>query len=186
MVTMHKGNCSEQLFYFRNNALEGDLFMHNTQINPDIMVFTFGAHVHAVPDKRESHFRETWDDLKSKITMRRITHPNENITYVWKTLSPAHQDCWNHSTPIKTFHHYNAADYWSWFIQPLFDRIAVNYATELNMPIIDMTPLYLRPEAHSLFVKNSTIQDCTHYIGPAGPVNLFSQLILTMLFNSEL
>ena len=70
----------------------------------------------------------------------------------------------------------NSGDIYSWNMQPAFDNFARKRARVMSMPMIEMTPLYLRPDMHS---------DCLHACLP-GPLDLFAILLQNMLHTKEL
>ena len=82
-----------------------------------------------------------------------------------------------------------------WELHPSFDQMAMQFAADLGMGVIDMSPLYLRPDAHIGGTTGNGYHmllageqrgaapekmDCLHYCLP-GPVDLFNVLLLQAL-----
>ena len=58
-----------------------------------------------------------------------------------------------------------------------------------NISVIDMSQLYLRPDAHTgkkfLLLNKKAAHDCLHYCIP-GPVDLFGNIILMQFYTNQL
>ena len=80
------------------------------------------------------------------------------------------------------------ADPFHWNLFPEFDSISKHHCALLRIPVLDMAPLYLRPDAHpsmnKVLMHKLTDYDCLHYCLP-GPLDIFAQILLTMLLNQE-
>lgn len=100
------------------------------------------------------------------------------IKLVYKSMNPGHPNCHNATGPIDFFDpvRNDTGDNYSWNMHPAFDNYSRQRALQLNMTLIEMAPLYLRPDGYS---------DCLHMCLP-GPLDLFSILLLTMLRTGEL
>ena len=70
-------------------------------------------------------------------------------------------------------------DRYHWNLEVDFDELSRNVSLEYGFEVLDMSPLYLRPDSH----PGGT--DCLHFCIP-GPLNLFSILLLQMLYNKEI
>ena len=104
-----------------------------------------------------------------------------NTTFVWKTQNPGSSNCDNFKAPTKTngYPIPDENDPYTWNNFPLFDKYIRNNAQRYGFKLLDMSPLYYRPDAH---VGGF---DCLHFCMP-GPVDLFSILLLQMLYNGEI
>jgi len=70
---------------------------------------------------------------------------------------------------------------YNWDYFPDYDKFSLAYSEILDIAFIDMSPLYFRPDSH----PPKHIDDCLHYCIP-GPLDIFPQLLLNMLYNKEL
>eukprot|EP01035_Chromulina_nebulosa_P041428 gene41428-56046_t len=72
----------------------------------------------------------------------------KNLSFVWKTQSPGHVSCDTVSEP-QTYELAPAhLDRWQWNLHQYFDDFSKNWSTIMNYKVIDMSPLYLRADAH--------------------------------------
>ena len=112
-----------------------------------------------------------------------------NIRVAWKTINPGHVDCTAFSAPVDHARVIAPGNQFHWDLHKQFDKIAYSYANKTGMPVIDMSPLDKRPDAHpanaTLLLHKAVDHDCLHYCTP-GPVDVFSTLLLNMLFQGEL
>ena len=178
------------------------------ETNEDIAIVTAGAHLHDMGDM-------TWvfSQLGADFASRRKEGKKMPASIVWKTQSPGHVGCQDYP-PIPLLWRKRVGtegegegsqvttdaasalasaaadskgfvDKYHWAIFPKFDAFARTYAHSnefgLNMTVLDVSPLYLRPDGHI----EGTLKDCLHYCQP-GPLNLFPQLLMQMLFNKEI
>lgn len=72
-------------------------------------------------------------------------------------------------------------DKYGWNHFHLFDKFTNTQNIKHDYKIIDLTPLYLRPDAHVKGKKD----DCLHFCMP-GPLDLFSIILQQMLYNKEI
>jgi hypothetical protein len=198
LIKDHGGQCFNQIYYGSSHLLifqnQADFTWHNwilkhkEKILPDIVVLTVGAHAHDLGD-----MGMIWGQLEKDFLMFREKFFWHNMTYIWKTQQPGHTGCLNYSKPITTvnnayrqgkqFHE----DVYDWYLHPSFDALSINQSLVNGVKILDMSPLYERPDAHpaSAAAPNSTIKnDCLHYCIP-GPIDLFATLFLQMLATGE-
>jgi hypothetical protein len=177
MLTTGAGKCVEQIVFGRSNDLwkwprySNNLYDWVEMIKPDIVIFSAGAHIHA-----HHSYLEVWRHVSEAIhRMRSWT----NATLVWRTQHGGHVDCNLQQKPSTHFTLNDASrDRFHWNLYPLFDQYAVQFATQLNISILDMSPVYLRADAHPP-------GDCLHFCTP-GPLDLFSQLLLNMMYTREI
>jgi hypothetical protein len=176
MITSSGANCSTQIGMGRSNALyyslkgKRNMFEFAKITQPDILIMNAGAHMHDMGD-----IYSIMENLKIGMPAARSDSPKTQ--FVWKTMNPGHVNCSLTTEPLKQFViDKNEKDEYEWHIHQEFDRVSKEYARNMSMKIIDMSPLYLRIDAHG---------DCLHYCLP-GPINIFSNILLNMLHNKEL
>ena len=190
MIRHNNGGCAHQIRLCRTDFLvsvthpgkELNAMEYIELYKPSIAIFNYGAHGHIMSD-----IESTW---KSFVPMlKRIKKLFPNIQLVWKSQNTGHLFCANHSDNVHhpniiydPIHGSHGADYYKWYNFPGFDEVSRNYTLKLNisMKFIDMSPLNFRIDAHA-----RPAMDCLHYCLP-GPINLFSILLLQMLYNQEL
>lgn len=167
-------SCADQLYFGHYNTFEPNFQLAKLHINttkPDIVVANMGAHF---------HFIEAYEtDLKVLYRIKNEVKTNKNTQWVWLTNSPGHVHCPQFSGGSlnnQYTHRPDGKDKFHWRLFPNMDSIGKIEAVKHGMKVVDMSPLYYRQDAHS---------DCLHYCLP-GPLDLFSVLILNMLYNNEL
>lgn len=171
-------SCADQLSMGRFNKFgpeKGQVpaINHIREVSPDIVILNTGAHFMTTP--------EFFEDLVHLEALQKEVHDtfHKKVTFVWKTMNPGHINCSSTSNgPLVDHwsHRHDRSDLYNWFIFPKQDSYAKREIARMGMKLIDMSPLYYRQDAHS---------DCLHYCLP-GPVDLFSVLLLNMLYNEEL
>lgn len=72
----------------------------------------------------------------------------------------------------------------NWANFSVYDAVASSVAREAGMPVLDLSPLYLRPDAHTRKPVGHVL-DCLHLCLP-GPLDLFAILMFQALANGEL
>jgi hypothetical protein len=186
MIKSGGGTCGERIsFGNADYAIWGrgwGLEKYIDFAQPDILILNAGAHckdpgdVYSVLEKLRPIMQEV---------RRKYAASNRNLTLAWKTNHAGHYACPDYTAPLD---HWlvgtdPALDRYHWNMFPQFDQIAKDYSLPeyLNYKIIDMSPLYMRPDAHA---RHSPV-DCLHYCMP-GPIDLFSILLQQMLYNNEL
>jgi hypothetical protein len=65
-----------------------------------------------------------------------------------------------------------------------FDEISRNYSRDTGISLLDVSPLYQRPEAHAGLTPEG-FTDCLHYAMP-GALDITASILLTMLYNNEI
>jgi len=182
MITTGRAACAPQITYGWSTHLVYSRFKNNLKdfierSDADIVILTAGAHLKEIGD--------VWGifmALEEDIRVLRLNKKNTQL--IWKTQNPGHLNChmlhkplsWNEHSPYE-----NDTDKYNWKEFKKYDDIAREYTKLLNISIIDMSPLYLRPDGHVYGIK----EDCLHYCQP-GPLNLFSQLLLQKLYTLEI
>lgn len=199
-------SCGPQLYYGRSNTYVYDIknidrkWFHYYEENPtDILVLAAGAWFEDSGDMY-------WALDSVNQTMRRWKATGMKTPRVlWKTQNPGHVMCNAFYHPIsrteeKMLNLSTDSRGWkySWDLFPTFDSMAMNFALQEGWDIIDMSPLYLRPDAHigklGEYKKIGVAPnegtggaahklDCLHYCLP-GPIDLFSVLLLQNLVES--
>jgi hypothetical protein len=147
-------------------------------------VFGHGAHAYSegdmlafFQDLRRSLETSYYRDLKKEM----------NITFVWRTQLPGHPGCDNFTEPYSyrrdNFPIYNdsTVDRYKYStVLVNLDKFATRIARdEFHMAILDLEPLYGRPDAHP------GVDDCLHYCMP-GPIDLVATLLLQKLYLKEI
>jgi hypothetical protein len=200
MIHHNNGTCAHQVKYGLSHYLiiggganiQWTYYLLNHKPLPDIVIMTVGAHLEDMGDLY-SIWEVGGDGLKSNIKWLR-SHPfgPHNFTFVWKTQNPGHVNCTQHTDPLKTpqvIQKNDPNDAFHWNIHREFDEVNKKYAKELGMPVIDMSPLYYRADAHPstnhLLIHKAASFDCLHYCLP-GPLNLFSILLYNKLLTGEI
>lgn len=185
---LHSGNstCGQQIMYGRCNMLVfglkgGRNLFEWVQIAglPDIVIVNVAAHLHDVGDMQ---------DIVRRLgaifpSMRALyTEARRPLSIAWRSSHPGHIGCTHDMEPLQTPASPPDAsiDKHGWRLHhPTFDDMAANASKGLNMTILDMSPLALRPDAHP------GGGDCLHFCLP-GPVDLFPQILLQSLYAREL
>jgi GDSL/SGNH-like Acyl-Esterase family found in Pmr5 and Cas1p len=148
---------------------------------PDIVVMNIAAHLHDIGDMMDI-VRRLGPILDS---MRRMyTEARRPLSLAWRTSHSGHLDCADAIEPLKMPGNQPAAarDKHGWRFHQTFDAMAMNASRHLNYTMLDMSPLILRPDAHS---GRRYMGDCLHYCIP-GPIDIFSVVLQQALFNKEL
>ena len=217
---------------FRNANGASSMVDTVLRLRPDIVVFAAGAHFEDIDDLYTMW--STLTTLIKTIIMKQLPH----IKLIWKSTNPADDNCMSiveplptrvdddNNIPIPTSSNHH--------LFRRFDTISKEFARELGMNYIDMTPLYMRGDAHVgyyineqgilsmshcythlsiciylsiyrlrythilftlmissrihllfILIQGNPISDCLHYVVP-GPLNLFSTLLLQMMFTGEI
>lgn len=187
------GDCVQQVQIGRSEYLVQELqvrdsldyFLH--QFNethsklPEIVVLTAGAHAR-VPEQ----FYKMWSHLKATIPAFRARVGAFAPTFVWKTQNPGHSHCHEAEQGSEPSSVFNSSDQntYNYNLFEEWDAVSRTNAKSLNMPILDMAPLYFRPDAHPASVVPQS-PDCLHYCVP-GPLDIVGPILITMLYNKEI
>ena len=180
MIYTSNGGCANQIYFNRDHgAATVTAGMNRT--NADIVVLNHGAH--AKDDGDIHSWWRSFNDTMLSHKMARIVH-RKPISFLWRTNHPGHLNCNATSKPslygVDNFPQYNRSiDYYRWSEFNRWDNISTKYASSVGAKIVDMSPLYSRPDAHPIS------DDCLHYCLP-GPVDMFATLFLQMLYNKEI
>lgn len=177
MVTKGGGHCSPQIKFGSTSHLVFNTRGHESLDKllaatlPDICILNVGAWFHDDGD-----MYSILETLKDKLPLYASISPKTK--YVWKTMSRGHVGCKerNFTAPVAVYYDdFNYKDDFNWRLHPNFDQMAKNYSYHIfNFPVIDMEPLFLRPDAHPA--------ECLHYCVP-GPLDIFSNLVLQTLYH---
>jgi hypothetical protein len=185
MITVGKGGCANQVMLGRSNflsftSLVDSNFNQLVSANkPDICILNVGAHLEDMGD-----LWNIFGSIKPGLLNFRSTL---NTTFVWKTMSPGHPNCDKATSPVHEMPVLAHDKRWyQWDLFAEFDRAAKLFAAEIAMPVMDVSPLYYRPDAHVGFHTGfKEPLDCLHYCMP-GPLDLFAVQLMTMLHNKEI
>lgn len=178
MTATTGGKCGTQIAMGRSDYLAFTLKGHKgvpenvNFVKPDICIMNAGAHQHDMGD-----IWDIWGKLEAQ--WARIHASSPHTKFIWKTQSPAHIGCDEQNKPYTTYHAPDAkVDQYRYGLFPEFDEVSANFSAKLGIKVLDISPLYLRPDAHPK-------GDCMHYCLP-GPLDLFSNIFITMLYNNEI
>lgn len=203
MIRVGQGDCASQIYYglsfYLIFKLQNDFKWHNWFLNkcercsgeqwppgqlPDIVVLTAGAHQEDVGD-----MMTIWAALEEDFKTFRTNFFWHNMTFVWKTQAPGHVNCYNDSAPLAVDTYPTGPgpdDRYNYWHFKQFDEFSRNASRANGVRLLDLSPLYLRPDAHlGSAGRLSEKRDCLHMCLP-GPVNLFSVLLQSMLENGEI
>lgn len=184
MISANKGTCAPQLFFSRSDFVGFKARGHSSiqtivaELQPSIAIITFGAHLE---DKGD------FVDISNRIDsflQSRIASNLSVPTMVWKTQNPPHLGCEEILDPLLIdVSNTTVYDKYNFKIIREHDEFMRGYIVSnySYYSLLDMYPLYLRADAHILGGRN----DCMHYCVP-GPLNIFSIILLQMLFNKEI
>jgi hypothetical protein len=177
--------CSRQIFMYRNDYLAYTLKGRDSMIKTmlklphraDIVIFSAGAHFHDLGD-----LQYIWSILHTQLIDYHRQYPQ--VKLVWKSQNPGHLQCKQYTVPLLNHSTYleetkSVEDKYQWNLHPIFDNYMetqLSYPNASFIQYLDMSPLYLRPDAHG---------DCLHFCLP-GPLDLLSILLLNQLETMEL
>ena len=180
-------NCHTQVFVGNSDYLAfpikhfKDWMTYSEAVDADIVILNSGPHLHDVGD----HWH-IWNMLVPQILDAREKKPGMKV--VWKTSNPPHLDCRAEQKPMLKYTNISIGDprdRYGWYSIELGDGVARRNCAENNITLLDMSPLYLRADAHPKKVLSGGYIDCLHFCTP-GPLNLFSQLLMNMLYTGEI
>ena len=208
MISASGATCAPQLMYGRSNYFVYDVknidrqWYHYYEENPtDIVILTAGAWFADFGDLNWalSHVNKTierWRSSGHEESNNNDKYSDGKIPKIyWKTQNPGHVYCDDFRYPIslmeeKMMNLTENAHGWKfhWELFPQFDAIAREFFPSIGVGIIDMSPLYFRPDSHigklatfhHFAIKNDFKTDCLHYCVP-GPLDLFSTLLYQTL-----
>lgn len=204
MLTHSMAPCTEQIYFGRSDYLyirragEKRFDEYIEDIRPDIAVITAGAWLQDHGD-----LQNVFNEEDKYINKLKAKSDEKLPRFVWKTQNPGHVKCSHYAHPIskylyddmEKFHKekivkpaglWTGLDPYYWHMHPDFDALAKEWASARNYPVLDMSPLYLRPDSHAgKLVYENASTDCLHYCLP-GPLDLFARVLLQMLKNKEI
>jgi hypothetical protein len=112
---------------------------------------------------------------------------SERLRFIWKTINPPHDDCAKQFQPLTTLPDYEPngylmVKYGHHGMVRLSDNVARHLFTGKDRlsSVIDMSPLYLRPDAHAV--------DCLHFCVnrySGTPLTYFARALLNALLHPE-
>lgn len=173
LIAEYGARCAPQVTSSRSDLLSVERNNYDKYVRgqkPDICIVGVGAHLHDFGDVTSvwSAFRDKWNAT---------VEVSPHTKFFFKTMNPGHSTL-NFTSEPDLFWQPLPAPFaqYQYNQQPQIDTMCVEQAQQLGMRIIDMAPLYLRRDAHS---------DGQHLCLP-GPLNLFANIVLTMLFTGEM
>lgn len=76
--------------------------------------------------------------------------------FIWKTINPGHMNCAPELVPIAISalaKQISIDNPYKWNLHKKYDEVSVNVSRALGMNVIDMSPLYLRPDGYVIMMK---------------------------------
>lgn len=202
-----KFELSDYLVYHPDES-RGSNFLWYTKVHkPTILIIGSSAHYdRAVKEHLQEIGESSFMDFFVPKLFKDVEYLREWPVFcpkhiLFKTQNPGHVGCETYNTPVLNatglitsdlMHTYNdsSQDKYSWRLHTSTDAHVVKFfidAEQRNIShkmdraklgVIDMSPVYLRPDGHAL-------ADCLHYCTP-GPLDLFAIYLLTALKTGEL
>ena len=185
------GRCAQRVVFGRSDRLYPEDHNHGFRsfteyihmVKPDIVVMNAGAHMNDL-----AHMNTVFDELLKQVVV--MMNNTKVPRLVWKTISPGHYLCSRAVEPIQNFTNFYqdalAANFTAAFNDsfhyqsfPAYDALSQKWQPRIGYKMLSVEPLYLRADAH-VTVRS----DCLHLCTP-GPLDLFSVLLLNMLYNGE-
>lgn len=174
--------------YTRHKERGAPLLRYTHKYRPDIVVMTAGGHFNTY-----EAYVKMFESLSIDVHKIRSRYKNPPH-FVFRTMNAAHWKCKPQGLkPFTDINEYESLFYpvnpnpnWNWHLFHKFDELAKLKTAELGISVIDMAPLYLRPDGHpgtlafDLLKITYGLGDCFHYCLP-GPLNIFSNFLLNML-----
>jgi hypothetical protein len=190
MITLDGGQCEDLVSYARSDYLYLERFgkekkfdQNVLKFQPDIVITSVGPWL-----EDEGDLEGIFDFVNKFFQSKEAQSITKPIKYYWKTQHPGHVDCDKYTDPISwEFSQKNELPKrksgFHWEVFPAFDDMMRKYVHEHSdkWGLIDMSPLYLRPDSHPHHMKH----DCLHFCIP-GPIHLLPVLMLQMLHNNEM
>eukprot|EP01040_Poterioochromonas_malhamensis_P001732 gene1732-1838_t len=200
MIVAGGGNCSDHIYSSRSDnlvskangskSLRQIVQEYSTTFVPDVVIMSAGAHVKSIPD-----YEKNWQAVYDQIVVLHSEFPQ--IRFLWKTQNPGHVLCQRDSKPSQRHEkRHEKRDVYHWNIHRDYDLMSYDYVQNLTrsfaqreseapqakavIDVMDMYPLYLRPDAHPNYIN-----DCLHYCLP-GPLNIIGVLLLNKLITREI
>jgi hypothetical protein len=160
MVAVWHQACSPQIKFARADSLYVNLFgvqepfdVLIMQHQPDIVVLTVGAWCHSIDD-----FQNVLDEI---LIRTKTIHSDSRLktipTYIWKTQNPGHRSCQHFVNPItkgeeEMLELSTKPTLYEWQLHRKFDEIALNFSLINNFKVINMSPLYYRPDRSTIYI----------------------------------
>jgi hypothetical protein len=169
MIAASHGSCSSQVTYYRSyylvfrNANEASMVDTVLRLRPDILILSAGAHFEDLGD-----LYNIWNSLTAllkTIIMKQL--PRTKL--IWKSTNPADDNCMSMHEPLPNYPLIVNVPMKSTFNHHLFrrfDTISKEFAWKLGLSYIDMTPLYMRGDAHVGYYINElgTLSNMSHHM----------------------
>ena len=108
-----------------------------------------------------------------------------HIKAVWMTMPPGHPDCGSATRPFRSYAEFHDMEArWgsaTWQQAELFDAFLIPRMRQLQVPILTVKPLWLRPDAHVFAGNNPGKADCLHWGGPIGALHVVARFLQQLL-----
>lgn len=190
MIAAGNGTCGPQIvsmwghLFTETHHQHKDYSQHFSLIDavnlthPDILVINTGAWISEFNDFVHviDHIGEIFSEIKQNFK----NYPK----FIWKTQHPGHINCLNFRKPLEwddVDPNTQGHDRYNWASFRRFDAYVYSRAAELNMSVLDISPLYLRPDMHIYGAH----RDCFHACEP-GALNIIANAFLQLLVHDEI
>ena len=156
MIAASHGPCASQVTYYRSYYMyyptedEVDIRDIVMKLRPDILILTVGALMQDMGD-----IYDVWGIVMPIIKTIRKHLPH--IQLMWKSSNPADDHCLAMNEPLLNYpqpptHNNNiiipAISQYNQHLFRRYDTISRQFSRKLNISYIDMSPLYMRGDAH--------------------------------------
>jgi len=149
MIAASHGSCASQVTYYRSNFLffasDGQLSMYDItkKLSPRIVIFTVGAHLEDMGD-----IYNAWSNLGPIIKSLQTAFPKMKL--IWKSSNPADDNCMSMHEPLPNYPRVRSIPIsrWGHHLWRRYDTISRQFARTLEISFMDMSPLYMRGDAH--------------------------------------
>jgi hypothetical protein len=193
-VLAGKGGCAHRLgFTFLYDRKKfGDTVLNISR--PTVVVLGWGAHALHTQDMRAFLDYLDRDIVNNPVLLER---QRKEVSFLWRTNHPGHYHCdkaitalhssqWNVNVSSGSS---NETDHYRYAQFPAWDAMCTQWAQNRTtpIPVLDMRPLYGRPDAHPALSVDRGVQinDCLHSCLP-GPMDMGANILLQMLYNKEI
>lgn len=190
--------CLPQLGFIESDTLIGESFgamnrghsLEKMKLPENaVVLINVGHHVrmyegHEVDWKHEEVLEHIYEKLAPMI---RKQQAESNVSFVWRSMTPGHLNCSLHveTGPFTDYSQYNVsrdeAEHGVWTIVDDMDKFWKARMRQLRIPVADVKPLELRPDAHVLMPHRQNYTDCLHWGGPIGALQFIAKMVQHLL-----
>ena len=149
MIGSTHGPCASQVDYHRSYFLymsvDGEVDMREIvlRLRPNILILTVGAHLQDMGDIYDS-----WGKLTPIIRSIRKRLPH--VQLMWKSSNPADDHCLTMNEPLSNYPKLRdiITNQYNHHLFRRYDTISREFSRKLNITYMDLSPLYMRGDAH--------------------------------------